>query len=136
MTDLTHLNADGCAHMVDVSAKPVTAREATARGRVLMSRATLDAIVSGAVPKGDVFATARIAGILAAKRTPVGKFGGSLARTSAPDLGAIAIKAVLDSAPIRRLADVVIGRTRAFDIQLSGGQDSDRQGLQHPGRGR
>jgi cyclic pyranopterin phosphate synthase len=66
---LSHLDERGHARMVDVSAKPTTAREATARGRVLMSRATLDAITSGAVPKGDVFATARVAGILAAKRT-------------------------------------------------------------------
>ena len=66
---LSHLDERGHARMVDVSAKPTTVREATARGRVLMSRATLDAITSGAVPKGDVFATARIAGILAAKRT-------------------------------------------------------------------
>ena len=67
---LSHLDERGHARMVDVSAKPTTVREATARGRVLMSRATLDAISAGAVPKGDVFATARIAGILAAKRTP------------------------------------------------------------------
>jgi cyclic pyranopterin phosphate synthase len=66
---LSHLDERGHARMVDVSAKPTTVREATARGRVLMSRATLDAITSDAVPKGDVFATARIAGILAAKRT-------------------------------------------------------------------
>ena len=66
---LSHLDERGHARMVDVSAKPTTVREATARGRVLMSRATLDAITAGAVPKGDVFATARIAGILAAKRT-------------------------------------------------------------------
>ena len=66
---LSHLDERGRASMVDVSAKPTTVREATARGRVLMSRATLDAITAGALPKGDVFATARIAGILAAKRT-------------------------------------------------------------------
>ena len=66
---LSHLDERGHARMVDVSAKPTTVREATARGRVLMSRSTLAAITSGAVPKGDVFATARIAGILAAKRT-------------------------------------------------------------------
>jgi cyclic pyranopterin phosphate synthase len=66
---LSHLDERGHARMVDVSAKPTTVREATARGRVLMSRATLDAITAGSVPKGDVFATARIAGILAAKRT-------------------------------------------------------------------
>ena len=67
--ELSHLDEHGRAHMVDVSKKPNTIREATACGRVLMSHSTLDAISTGAVPKGDVFATARIAGILAAKRT-------------------------------------------------------------------
>ena len=66
---LSHLDAAGHAHMVDVSAKATTAREATARGRVDMRAATLALIVEGRVPKGDVFATARIAGIMAAKRT-------------------------------------------------------------------
>ncbi|MPZ99751.1 MAG: cyclic pyranopterin monophosphate synthase MoaC [Dehalococcoidia bacterium] len=55
--------------MVDVSAKAVTAREATARGRVVMQPETLALIVEGRVPKGDVLATARLAGIMAAKRT-------------------------------------------------------------------
>lgn len=67
---LTHVRADGTAHMVDVSAKAVTAREATARGRVLLSAAAIDALRSGAVPKGDALAVARIAGIQAVKRTP------------------------------------------------------------------
>jgi cyclic pyranopterin phosphate synthase len=66
---LSHLDAQGYARMVDVSDKDVTAREATARGRVLMRPETLELIVDGAIPKGDVFATARIAGIMAAKRT-------------------------------------------------------------------
>jgi cyclic pyranopterin monophosphate synthase len=67
---LTHVRADGSAHMVDVSAKAVTAREASARGRVLLSRAAVDALRSGTVPKGDALAVARIAGIQAVKRTP------------------------------------------------------------------
>ena len=66
---LSHLDAQGRARMVDVSDKDVTAREATARGRVLMRAETLALIVDGEMPKGDVFATARIAGIMAAKRT-------------------------------------------------------------------
>ncbi len=66
---LSHLDAQGHARMVDVSAKDVTAREATARGRVLMAPSTLAMIVEGRAPKGDVFATARLAGIMAAKRT-------------------------------------------------------------------
>ena len=66
---LSHLDSQGHAHMVDVSDKAVTAREATARGRVRMRAETLALIVDGEIPKGDVFATARIAGIMAAKRT-------------------------------------------------------------------
>ncbi len=66
---LTHLDAEGRARMVDVSAKDATAREATARGRVAMQPSTLAMVVDGTMPKGDVFAVARIAGIMAAKRT-------------------------------------------------------------------
>jgi cyclic pyranopterin monophosphate synthase len=66
---LTHLDEKGKAHMIDVTAKPVTSREATARARVRMKPATLAAILEGGIPKGDVFAAARIAGIMAAKRT-------------------------------------------------------------------
>jgi cyclic pyranopterin phosphate synthase len=69
MADLTHLNADGGAHMVDVSAKPDTAREAVAEGRISMSAEALAAIRAGNMKKGDVLGTARIAGILAAKKT-------------------------------------------------------------------
>ena len=67
---LTHVRADGSAHMVDVSAKAVTAREASAAGRVLLSAAAVSALRSGEVPKGDALAVARIAGIQAVKRTP------------------------------------------------------------------
>ena len=66
---LTHLDADGAAHMVDVGDKAVTARQATATGRILMSREAAQAIRDGAVKKGDVLAVARVAGIMAAKRT-------------------------------------------------------------------
>jgi cyclic pyranopterin phosphate synthase len=66
---LTHIDASGEARMVDVSAKPATERTAVAEGRVVMSRATLELIVSGNAKKGDVLGTARIAGIMAAKRT-------------------------------------------------------------------
>lgn len=69
MTGLTHLDSDGAAHMVDVSEKPSTSREAVAEGRVVMAQATLDLIVSGNAKKGDVLGVARIAGIMAAKRT-------------------------------------------------------------------
>jgi cyclic pyranopterin monophosphate synthase len=66
---LTHIDGKGEARMVDVSAKPATERVALAEGRVVMAKATLDLIVSGNAKKGDVLGTARIAGIMAAKRT-------------------------------------------------------------------
>ncbi len=69
MVDLTHLDAAGGARMVDVSAKPVTAREAIATGRITMSAEAATAIREGTAKKGDVLAVARIAGIMAAKRT-------------------------------------------------------------------
>jgi cyclic pyranopterin phosphate synthase len=67
-TRLTHVAPSGEARMVDVSAKPVTSREARARGMVRMTAEALKAIVAGNLPKGEVVATARIAGIQAAKR--------------------------------------------------------------------
>src|SRR5439155_26679181 len=66
---LTHLDHAGRARMVDVSAKPVTVREAVARGEVTMQPRTLARIPAGTVPKGDVLRVARLAGIMAAKRT-------------------------------------------------------------------
>src|ERR1700710_636583 len=66
---LTHIDAKGEARMVDVSAKPATERTAVAEGRVVMSKATLELIVAGNAKKGDVLGTARLAGIMAAKRT-------------------------------------------------------------------
>ena len=66
---LTHLDSEGAAHMVDVGGKPATARRAVASGRITMSVQALEAIRAGNAPKGDVLGTARIAGIMAAKRT-------------------------------------------------------------------
>jgi cyclic pyranopterin phosphate synthase len=66
---LTHIDSAGEARMVDVSAKPATERIAVAEGCVIMSKATLDLIESGNAKKGDVLGTARVAGIMAAKRT-------------------------------------------------------------------
>lgn len=66
---LTHLDEDGAARMVDVSAKAETKREATAEGRILIAADALEAIRAGAVKKGDVLAVARVAGIMAAKKT-------------------------------------------------------------------
>ena len=69
MPELTHIGAEGAARMVDVGDKPATARVAVAEGRVVMIRATLEAILAGDSKKGDVIGAARIAGIMAAKRT-------------------------------------------------------------------
>ena len=66
---LSHFDRDGQAHMVDVSEKNATHRIATATGKVLMARATLDLIMSGHAKKGDVLGVARLAGIMAAKKT-------------------------------------------------------------------
>jgi cyclic pyranopterin phosphate synthase len=69
MSRLTHLDAAGNAHMVDVSEKDVTSRSATAKATVEMQPETLALILAGKAKKGDVIATARIAGIMAAKKT-------------------------------------------------------------------
>lgn len=69
MTGLTHLDSEGAARMVDVGDKPDTVREATATGRITMSAEAAQAIREGAVKKGDVLAVARVAGIMAAKKT-------------------------------------------------------------------
>ncbi len=67
---LSHLDEKGRARMVDISAKPETEREAVARGRIYLRPETLALISQGRLPKGDVLAAARLAGIMAAKRTP------------------------------------------------------------------
>jgi cyclic pyranopterin phosphate synthase len=66
---LTHLRPDGTAQMVDVSGKDITARTAVARGRLRVGRTAMNALVTGAVPKGDALGVARLAGIQGAKRT-------------------------------------------------------------------
>ncbi|MFI0609004.1 MAG: cyclic pyranopterin monophosphate synthase MoaC [Anaerolineae bacterium] len=67
---LSHLDAEGRAQMVDVTAKPATARYARAAGRILMQPATLAQIMAGSLPKGDVLAVARVAAVQGAKLTP------------------------------------------------------------------
>ena len=69
MNKLTHLDRNGAARMVDVSAKDTTEREASAEAVIVLSDEAYEAVVSGSGPKGDVFAAARIAGIMAAKKT-------------------------------------------------------------------
>jgi len=70
MTELTHLNSEGEARMVNVGKKGDTERGAVARGRVLMKPSTLEQIKNASLKKGDVLAVARVAGIMAAKKTP------------------------------------------------------------------
>ena len=69
-SELTHIDAAGNAHMVDVADREVTTRTATTVGQVLLSPQVVALLRDGAIPKGDVLATARIAGIMATKRTP------------------------------------------------------------------
>lgn len=70
MTDFTHIDKDGNAHMVDVGAKSITERMATARGSVLMAPDTLQKITERGFKKGDVLGVAQLAGIMGAKKTP------------------------------------------------------------------
>jgi cyclic pyranopterin phosphate synthase len=70
MAELTHVDESGAARMVDVSGKDVTAREAVAGGRVLVSGEVVDLLRGAGVPKGDTLAVARLAGIMGAKQTP------------------------------------------------------------------
>ena len=70
MSELTHFDAKGRAHMVDVGDKDITVREAVARAQVQMKPETLDLVLEGRAKKGDVLGVARIAGIMAAKKTP------------------------------------------------------------------
>lgn len=69
MSGLTHLDADGAAHMVDVGDKTITSRRAVATGRITIAAGALQAIRDGSAKKGDVIAVARVAGIMAAKKT-------------------------------------------------------------------
>ncbi len=104
MSDLTHLDAAGHARMVDVAGREVTTRTATASGRVTTSAAPL--IRSGEVPKGDVLAVARIAGIMATKRTPdliplchpIAVHGVEVQVTVAPDADEVLLRATVRTA--------------------------------------
>lgn len=68
MSELTHLRTDGSAHMVDVSDKTETAREAVAEARLLTSEDIINKILAGDLPKGDALAVSRVAGIMGAKK--------------------------------------------------------------------
>ncbi len=101
MSELSHIDASGRARMVNVGEKPISERICVARGAVRMAAATLEKIASGSVPKGDVLATARLAGIQAAKRTsdwiplchPLPLDGVELELTAQPEHGRVHIEA-------------------------------------------
>jgi cyclic pyranopterin monophosphate synthase len=101
MAKFSHLDEKGKAKMVDVTAKDPSAREAIARGKVLMHKDTISLIERGQIPKGDVLGVAKIAGIMAAKKTsdmipmchPLELTGIDIAFTSNTDLGEITIEA-------------------------------------------
>jgi cyclic pyranopterin phosphate synthase len=101
MAEFSHLDEKGKARMVDVTMKEPSAREAVARGKVLMRRDTVNLIEKGDMPKGDVFGVAKIAGIMAAKKTsemipmchPLELTGIDITFTSNAELGEITIEA-------------------------------------------
>ena len=105
MSDLTHFDDDGRPRRVNVSAKPVTARIAIARGRVRMEPATLQRVMDGGAAKGDVIAVAELAGIMAAKRTgdliplchPLELDAVAMRITPDPDLPGLAVTAEVRS---------------------------------------
>ena len=103
MEKLTHFDADGAAHMVDVSQKPHTDRVATAASWIKMNRQTFDMVIEGSAKKGDVIGVARLAGIMGAKRThdliplchPLAISKVTVDLTPDPDLPGIAIQATV-----------------------------------------
>jgi cyclic pyranopterin phosphate synthase len=103
MAKFSHLDEKGKAKMIDVTAKVQTSRKAVARGKVLMKRETLSLIERGKIPKGDVFVVAKIAGIMAAKKTsemipmchPLELTGIDISFTKNTDLGEITIEATV-----------------------------------------
>lgn len=112
MTRLTHIGEDGAARMVDVGGKPATERRAVASGRITMSPDALAAIRAGNAPKGDVLATARIAGIMAAKRT------GDLIPLCHPlGLEAVTIDFAFDEAAIRVTATAALTGKTGVDME-------------------
>jgi len=105
MTKFSHLDDKGKAKMVDVTGKERSVRKAVARGKVLMKKETLSLIERGEIPKGDVFAVAKIAGIMAAKKTsdmipmchPLELTGIDVTFTTNSDLGEITIQATVQT---------------------------------------
>ncbi|PTQ09839.1 cyclic pyranopterin monophosphate synthase MoaC [Sphingomonas oleivorans] len=109
---LTHLDEEGSARMVDVSAKAVTQRTATAEGRIHMSAEALDAIRAGSVKKGDVLAVARVAGIMAAKKTA------DLIPLCHPlPISAVSLDLLFESDGIRCTAQVVTSYSTGIEME-------------------
>jgi molybdenum cofactor biosynthesis protein MoaC len=126
----THFDASGNAVMVDVSAKPVTDRTATARARVIMNPATLAMIEAGTAKKGDVLGVARIAGIMAAKRTS------ELIPLCHPlPIAAVVVELIPDgagnaveiAATVRTTGQTGVGRSRHADRRRAGCAQGRRQ---------
>ena len=112
MNGLTHLDETGAARMVDVGAKPETARVATAEGRITMSAGAAAAIRDGLVKKGDVLAVARIAGIMAAKRTS------DLIPLCHPlPIAGVTVDLVLDSGGVTATATVRVGGATGVEME-------------------
>jgi len=105
MTKFSHLDDNGKAKMVDVTGKELSVRKAVARGKVLMKKETLRLIERGEIPKGDVFVVAKIAGIMAAKKTsemipmchPLELTGVDISFTKNADLGEVTIEATVQT---------------------------------------
>ena len=117
MSGLTHFDAQGNAVMVDVSAKAVTERSATAKGRVVMAPETLAAITGGAIKKGDALAVAQLAGIMAAKRTA------ELIPLCHP-LPLTSVKVALTPDAAGNAVEIERLQRRAWRHQLAGGAES------------
>ena len=121
---LTHLDDQGRAKMVDVGHKPLTPRQAVAEGFISLQRATIEAIAAGNVPKGDVFAVARVAGIMAAKKC------GELIPLCHP-LGVESVEVAFDVQDVRVRIEaiaritghVTVGAVKTLDVSESDKRD-------------
>ena len=110
---LTHFDAQGAAHMVDVSAKPATARRAVARGSVTMMAETLALVGAGTAAKGDVLGVARLAGIMAAKRTA------ELIPLCHPlALSKVSVELAVDPAASRVLIEATVATTGPTGVEM------------------
>jgi cyclic pyranopterin phosphate synthase len=111
---LTHLDAAGEARMVDVGAKPVTARRARARALVRMSSATAAAVAAGNAPKGEVLGTARLAGIMAAKQTPALI---PLAHPISPSVIDVAARVDVEAGLVELVSDVSVAAQTGVEME-------------------